>query len=370
MAPNILPPDPHALLPPLLACLPTAFVSPRPPPTLLLLLSPILRQRVTLMSVAPGESSDASWLPLLCWDSREASNLVATVETTTFEPHPVSGEIELGDIDGPVYQRLDRETLQAQIKVQDLNLLVIYVWCEWEKDDGGVGWLVSEVRALDSSAVDSVSWQRTIREANEQQPSTLGALDDGPDRSANGSSNITIDQGEGEDDYWAQYDNTPSQGKSSNPSNRSMGDRALSSEADHYARYADVQPALDNDDPSERPEAEALAQRNVGDAHDLSQRQAGLETDIAARGGDWHANTDAGSLIHTRPSTSHSSPDVARIEDSAEAQSHAEIAVQQHISTSLKSLFRLAKASGMQQGEFHRIVKTELEVLSMVSEDD
>ena len=364
MAPNILPPDSHALLPPLLACLPTAFVSPRPPPALLPLLSPILRQRVTLLSDTTGQPSNETWLALLCWNSQGASDLVATVETTMLEPHPVSGEVELGDIDGPMYRRLDRETLQAQFKLPDLNLLVVFVWCELEQDEGGASWLVSEVKAHNAGADELESWSKTMREADESLNESSDAFNHEQQGGANGSGHSV----EGEDDYWAQYDNTPSQGNSANLPNRSGNDHAQSSEADYYGQYASVQPALDNDDPSGRAAAEALASSSTQGAPDLPRRGAELEPGFYATAGGRHADMKAEDIVHTRPSTSHFSPDIARIESSAEAQSRGEIAVQQHISTSLKSLFRLARASGMPQAEFNRIVKTELELLSMMSE--
>src|ERR1700722_5722616 len=99
----IPPPAPRDLLPPLLACLPTAFASSRPPPALLPLLSPILRQRVQLLSCE-------SWLPLLCWDAHAASKLPGIIENIQLEPPPVSGEVELRDVETIQYRRLDPET--------------------------------------------------------------------------------------------------------------------------------------------------------------------------------------------------------------------------------------------------------------------
>ncbi len=140
----IPPPDTRLLLPPLLACLPTAFASPRPPPALLPLLSPILRQRLQLLSAHAASSSD-SWLPLLCWNATSAEELPGIIESDKFELHPVSGDVEISDIDQLKYRRLDNETLHARVVVSEYRLGIIYLWCEGDQEGGGTGWRVSEV---------------------------------------------------------------------------------------------------------------------------------------------------------------------------------------------------------------------------------
>ena len=372
MAPNILPPDPHALLPPLLACLPTAFVAPRPPPSLLSLLSPILKQRLNLLSATPGQPSDASWLRLLCWDPEAAFKLVSAVESTDFEPHPVSGEIELGDIDGPSYRRLDEETLQARLLVPDLNLLVVYVWCEWEDEGGGAGWLVSEVRALSTEESNSTAWSPTMSEANEKSRLSLtnkpGSLhsprEEGPRGTMTGQGADDDD-----DDYWAQYDKISSRGGSARLQGPSNGAKGEASEKDHYAQYSDVQPAMDNDDPSGQPEVEALGSLNRTALTQGLRNEAERQRAGSMGAGEGRQDGRPENLIHPQPSPRSHSP-IAALESSAEAQSHSEVAVQHHISTSMKSLFRLARASGMERAEFSRIVNTELETLSLLEEDD
>lgn len=61
---------------------------------------------------------------------------------------------------------------------------------------------------------------------------------------------------------------------------------------------------------------------------------------------------------------------VSVLENSAAAQLRAEVSVKQHISTTIKSLFRLARVSGIARKEFERIVKTELEILEMVEDEE
>jgi hypothetical protein len=76
------------------------------------------------------------------------------------------------------------------------------------------------------------------------------------------------------------------------------------------------------------------------------------------------------SLNHPRPSSSTSSRSVERLEREAGRSSQAELAIKQHISTDIKSLFRLARASGIDRQEFERIIQRELEVLPMLERED
>ena len=69
---------------------------------------------------------------------------------------------------------------------------------------------------------------------------------------------------------------------------------------------------------------------------------------------------------HPQPSSSSSPRSIKSLEAKAESQSQAEVAIKQHISTDLKSLYRLARSSGISRDEFERIVKTELEVLPLM----
>ena len=59
-----------------------------------------------------------------------------------------------------------------------------------------------------------------------------------------------------------------------------------------------------------------------------------------------------------------------RLEREAESHSQAELAIKQHISTDLKSLFRLARTAGIDREEFERIVKRELDVLPLLEQDN
>ncbi|KAK3691133.1 hypothetical protein LTR37_018837 [Vermiconidia calcicola] len=206
-------PDSRELLPPILACLPTAFASPRPPPALLPLLSPLLRQRVNFLASNTPSRSDG-WLPLLTWDAERAAKLPALVERMHLEPHPVSGEVELDDVRPAKYRRLDEETLQSRLEVEQFELLPIYVWCETDDPESpGPGWKLSELRSIeDVDDDDGGDWHDGVPEANDAASKREASV---PQIQGNDSGRLqpsTSQQPCGEDeddDYWASYDRTP-----------------------------------------------------------------------------------------------------------------------------------------------------------------
>ena len=246
-------PVPRELLPPLLACLPTAFFSPNPPPALLPLLSPILRQRVNVLSAG---SSD-NWLSLLTWDRARASKLAEKVEVMQLEAHPVSGELELQEVGKVQYRRLDQETLQARFGVPEFQLLPVYVWCQDDQQGGGgQAWRLAELRVLED-ADDDTEW------FDSEVQATAASQTSDDRRNVNGLAvNVQAPepQDEDDDDYWASYDRTPARTPAAkhSPAPNSQGFPASlnrqqsTEEQDYYARYAsEVQPALDSHDPDE-----------------------------------------------------------------------------------------------------------------------
>ncbi|KAL9025572.1 MAG: hypothetical protein Q9196_005629, partial [Gyalolechia fulgens] len=264
MADTIPPPAPQSLLPPLLACLPTAFASTRPPPALLPLLSPILRQRVQLLSGSASSPSD-SWLTRLSWDSARAEQLASIVEGEAFELHPVSNEIEFDDVGIVGYRRLDEETLHSRLDIRDLGLTVIYLWCLGDAAGGGDGWRVAEVLPLLTRDEGSSTWRTMVKDANEAcQPkeafnTTEKAIPNGiPSTIGNGirPASAVNEEDNDDDDYWAQYDNAPSSTpgppplQAPRPASRPTKHGRTASEAEYFSRYADIQPEMDNDDPS------------------------------------------------------------------------------------------------------------------------
>jgi len=386
MATLIPPPDIRTLLPPLLACLPTAFASPQPPPALLPLLSPILQQRVRLLS-ATIETPTDSWLPLLCWEPGAADKLPSVVQSEVFESHPVSGEIEFGEV-GPIqYRRLDEETLQAKVSSKDLGLTIVYTWCQGGEEDNRSSWRVAEVSPLDNrSDHATLDWCPSISiaetkakevKANVQEVRGTGGprvmVRQASDRDdMNGdheAAEEANDQDDEDDDYWAQYDKTPGRTPATRSPIPGLASRTVNrgrsaSEAAYFEQYSQVQPEMDNDDPSEHRTATGESSLNGNVMADAMKSNVGgpsngIVRDPADLNGRSH---EPSSIVH--PET------VSRSENSAAAPSASETAIKQHVSTSIKSLFRLCRNAGIERTEFEELVHTEVEILSMLTEDD
>ncbi|KAI4213017.1 MAG: hypothetical protein LQ351_004361 [Letrouitia transgressa] len=402
MARPIPPPAYRELLPPLLACLPTAFASSKPPPTLLPLLSPILRQRVQLLSESTSSPSN-SWLTKLSWDSAKAEKLASVVEGDAFELHPVSNEIEFDEVEKIGYKRLDEETLHARVAIRDLSLKVVYVWCLGDQEGGGDGWRVAEVVPLESiEEEDKRAWCSTVTEADSRNrdkvisPSSTGQVELGFNGTQNAGSGVQNDADDSdEDDYWTQYDNAPSSTPGPNPPpdsakpSKETGHARTASEAEYFARYAQVQPEMDNDDPSNHsnvvgestfvgnslvPQSTEPSARlqNLVDTKDAEiqapQPHSPLRKSFLPNEAESGATTDL--RFNSSSPAGSGSATVDRLEDSAMLQSQTELAIRQHVSTSIKSLWRLARSAGIELPEFDRMVRTEVEVLGMLEEGE
>lgn len=383
------PPDARDLLPPLLACLPTGLVASRPPPSLLPLLSPVLRQRISYLSGDPG--GDKSWLSLLSWDTKRADKLPSVVERIDLEPHPVSGELEIEDVPPAKFQRLDEETFHARLEVEQFDLLPIYVWCEKDEHGGTEpGWKLAELRALED-AQDGTQWFESQLAATEAAVSVAPSV--APAKSpANGNSTSTAADEDDNDDYWAAYDRTPgtTPAPATKPNPHPTNGRQMA-DAQYFARYgAEVQPALDSHDPDEDHEglgASTLRGDSILNGQDFGaaaaalrqtqQQPPSLQAPLYAPQAthlDPHAAESHDHLSMPRPispTSSHSS--VERLEEQAAAMSaqddRAQRGIKMHISTDLKSLFRLAKSSGMSRAEFEEVVRRELDVLSLLEDE-
>ena len=302
-------------------------------------------------------------------------------ESDAFELHPVSGEIDFGDVEDISYRRLDEETLQARAIVTDLGLLITYLWCEGDQEGGGNGWRVSEVRPLEGETeVAASSWSATIAEADEKAKENMldEAIRQGEDHSAmHGMDNddSAIDDGqEDDDDYWDLYDKTPGVQRPRAPPSIPNKDSRTTSDTGYFDRYAQVQPEMDNDDPSEDRGAIGASTLNgdvmasaIGRASEPNN--APFQDKSALPNGSRAAVAEEG-ISHPAASPPPGPTAVSRLEESAESQSIAEVAVKQHVSTSIKNLFRLCRGSGMERSDFDRMVRTELETLSMMDNDD
>jgi hypothetical protein len=380
----IPPPSARDLLPPLLACLATANASRQPPPALLPLLSPILRQRVQLLA-----SQD--WLSLLSWDKEIASRLPKVVGNLHIEPHPASGEIEVEDPDQILYRRSDAETLHTKLVLEEYGIVPTYLWCTG--GDQGDRWELSELRGIQDMD-DGTEWFPSMSEAAEagfrrKSSSTNGATSH-PAAFLRPESQPQ-QQNDDDDDgsYWAAYDRTPSRTpykqSPAPPTNPRVQVGPTQTELEYFARYgSEVQPAMDPHDPDEEAAAPGESTLN-GNSFGFAQHDhSKLAVDDAS-----HVNGDRRDsphdqaehiesveddryqdLSHPRPASSASETSVERLEREAQSHSQAELAVKQHISTDMKSLFRLARASGIEREEFERIIRRELEVLPLLEQDD
>jgi hypothetical protein len=381
----IPPPDAHTLLPPVLACLPTAFASPRPPPALLPLLSPILRQRLSFLS-----SSD-NWLKLLCWDSESAEQLWSQIEDTTFEPHPVSGEIEIGDVSGIGYKRFDEETLKAQLILSDWSFVPLFLWCSG--GDDGDGWKLSDL--LPSPTLDA-TWSSSIQEANStsQERILKEALAEAEaSQTKPQASSSNLEPPDDDEDYWAMYDRSP--GRTPAPAsvrNPSITAITQQNEADYYARYADVQPAMDNHDPDEEMNVQPNGIESTMNGHTQDHRMPSTSDPPPYQPQVKPNDPEQEPQIRTPPSemevqqpspsspSSHASRSaaIARLESAAEKYNDEsygslsaghELGVRQHISTTMKSMYRLARSVGMRRGEFEETISREVEGLKLLDLD-
>ncbi|KAF1975148.1 hypothetical protein BU23DRAFT_552570 [Bimuria novae-zelandiae CBS 107.79] len=385
----IPPPNARELLPPLLACLATANVSRQPPPALLPLLSPILRQRVQLLS-------SENWLTLLSWDSQVASRLPEVIGGLHVEPHPASGEVEVEDPDQILYRRSDAETLHAKLVLGEYGIVPAYLWCTG--GDQGDRWELSELRGIQDMD-DGTEWFQSMSEAAEagfrRKESNTNGTSTQPTISLQPEEQPSLGNDEDEDDgsYWAAYDQTPGRTPHKQspapPANSRVQVGPTQSELEYFARYAsEVQPAMDPHDPDEEGVGQGestLDGNSIGFTPQEAPEQLRQTSEIAQDAK--HGNGDRRDsphdkpehiesleddrhydMNHPRPSSSASTNSVEKLEREAENHSQAELAIKQHISTNFKSLFRLARASGIEREEFERIIKRELEVLPLLEE--
>ncbi|KAI0409612.1 hypothetical protein F4802DRAFT_152672 [Xylaria palmicola] len=386
------PPDIQQAIGPLIPALRAAAVSLQPAESVLPLLTPILRQRVQLLSFS---STNDPWIRLLCYDTSRVPKLTEIAQGERLEPHPVSGEVEIDwDYDAETrFRRLDGETLQALVALRDLELAFRLVYCT--VDEGVEGWKVGEVTVPDTpSPFSSFGGTSTIAEADRQykeskQPkatpvSTANAFLKPHNGYAAGQEGEDDD-----DDYWARYDATP--GTKTPATKRSPAPQSTrawnttSNEDDYFAQYDDVQPAMDNHDPDEEVNVDASPPLGFRSSATDATPSGHGEGEVAENGikGSWmltepprssspHSGSgDEPSLVHPLPrpaSSAGSSASVEKLETAAARQEQNDFSIKQHVSRSIKSLFLLSRASGIDREEFERIVQTEMDTLGLMED--
>lgn len=396
MAPTIATPNFRDLLTPLLPALPAASLSSQPAPAILPLLSPILRQRVQLFAATSSEP----WLKYLTYDKEKEARLSEVARGDRLEPHPVSGEVEIDwDYDSQTqYKRLDEETMQAFIVLEDFGLFFRLVYCVNDEAGGGDGWRVGEISVPDkTSPFASFNGYSSIQEA-ETEFVDKNSKPSAPTQQTPAFCNHAAPQEEedDDDDYWARYDATPARTpqvqRSPAPASsqhaqftQTLPDNHSSQEDDdYYAQYDNVQPAMDNHDPDEARAAEQFTSPPLGLQYaSKPTKVSGSSDEINETNGAWtlaptpsarsqEEEERTAVLAHPRPESSASSNGsntVLRLEEQAGRQEQSEFGVKQHVSRSIRSLFLLSRAAGIDREEFERMVKTELDVLGMVEQD-
>lgn len=348
-----------------------------------------------------SQSSSEPWLRLLCYDTAKAAKLVEVAQSGAFEPHPISGEVEVDwDYDAEIrYRRLDEETLQALVVVEMLGLAFQLIYCVGDTAGGGDGWRIGEVTIADKPSpflhFEGVS---SIAEADRQHQERLSRKKTPQvNAPAPPSSNADRygDEEEDEDDgYWDRYDATPartpagrtpaakrSPAPASLPGARGPASQDASNEDDYFAQYDDVQPAMDNHDPDEEAQmahimpplgvsAQEVKTNGHGEADETHSSWTMAEADTASSPRDELLRAE---MHHPRPESSASSNGeqmVAKLEVMADKRGENEFSVKQHVSRTIRSLWMLSRGSGIDREDFENMVKTELDVLGMVEDMD
>ncbi|KAF2965377.1 hypothetical protein GQX73_g8208 [Xylaria multiplex] len=385
----IRPPNIGESIGPLIPSLRAAAVSLQPSESVLPLLTPILRQRVQLLSFS---STNDPWIRLLCYDTSKVPKLTEIAQGERLEPHPVSGEIEIDwDYDAETrFRRLDAETLQALVAIREIELAFRLVYCTL--DDEEQGWKVGEVTVLDTpSPFSSFGGASTIAEAERQfkesqQPKEIPVLTANALLSPlNGHATGHEDDDDDDDDYWARYDATPgtkTPAMKRSPAPQTTQTWNASNEEDYYAQYDNVQSTIDSHDPEEEANVDVSPPLGLASAA-IQIRNGDDETAENGMQDSWMLTEpprssslpskagDEPNLVHPCPrpaSSAGSNASVEKLEAAAARQEQSDFGVRQHVSRSIKSLFLLSRASGIDREDFERIVKTELDMLGLMED--
>ncbi|KAI1266811.1 hypothetical protein F5Y18DRAFT_380485 [Xylariaceae sp. FL1019] len=394
MANSTIPsPNPQQVIGPLIPSLPAAAVSLRPSDSVLPLLTPILQQRVNLLSF---NSSNDPWIRLLCYEPSKVPKLAEIAQSERLEPHPVSGEVEIDwDYDSEVrYRRVDEETLQALVVLNELELVFRLLYCAEDSEEKN-GWKVAEVSVTERpSSFSSFGGVSTIAEAERQFSESKNKIATKPYASTYQPAYLQPapmdEDDDDDDDYWARYDATP--GNKTPATKRSPAPQAMqrnannvsaSAEDEYFAQYDSVQPAMDNHDPDEeigispplglaRPAPNAAPSGGQNREEEDNEIQESWTLAEPPRSSSTRSRSgDDPALIHPHPrpaSSADSHSSVEKLEAAAARQEQNDFGVKQHVSRSIKSLFMLSRASGIDREEFERLVKTELDMLNLMED--
>ncbi|TGZ77405.1 hypothetical protein EX30DRAFT_398612 [Ascodesmis nigricans] len=330
----------------LVAHLPGSHVSPEAPSSVYEFLAPILRQRLKLLS---GPSQADPWVSLLTWTPSGGAQLATHLSKLNIEPHPVSGEVEAGHVTFLGYRRLDLETLEAAVRLPEFEIDIVYHWISVDPDfECRDGWKVMDMHICTDEK--PVEWFLTIFAAEEafrkNGTGKVPAID--TTQALSPTSSPTDDDDDDDDDYWNSYDTADS--------------------------HTPVPPKL-------APSEEEYFSRFYGDSHDDHGHESQSPRDYSTSQffppfQSSETATEVSTPPASMPTASYQAPttlpavfDVSKLEESA-VQIDQEIAIKQHISSTMKSLYRLAKATGMSRADYVAVIKTELSILPMLDDDE
>ncbi|KAF3195271.1 hypothetical protein TWF225_003679 [Orbilia oligospora] len=441
MVASIPPPTLSSLLPAFLAQLPASFASPKPPPSLPPLLTPLTRSRLTHLSF--NLTTENSWLSLLTWSSTPSDGQTLQEHLASQDYYFLHQPPSPNTFVNKGYRRLDSETLQCLVSVPELEVVVLYQFVADDliSEEGEIGnaWKVHDVRLADDEEeafLRAGGFWSSIDAAEEEFRTVpkYGGYSYGNNDSNNNlyqpQKQEAVDDEDSDDDYWGRYDDEETESVAGDEEPRPavtnhhhhqqlqqqqpqshvqiaaslLARRVLQGqteerqqeeeedkeEEEYYARYANVEPVLDNPTPTTVPQTTGT---------EGIDRRDSISTNLTSASTTFDAQTMSTPLTaFTHPSTkvspviqattlanhptvtsshSHSNPKpeiatakrvVAGLESAAEVHTQNEVAIQQHVSTSVKSLYRLWKAGGMDCEEFGRFLEREVEVLKVVEE--
>lgn len=399
-------PDFSQILLPFLSQLPTAFSSPKPPPTLPPLLAPITRARLHHLSF----NNNRPWPVYLTWSSSDSGNDLYEhlMEQDYYFLHV---EISPSLYSSRGIQRVDKETLHAAVEIPEIGIVVVYIYVVLDDIEPKTEWKVFDVRLLDTDIHQEEDWRPTVREAEESykishpqgqgKNKSVAVETNGTNTSAQQADDKATgdNDDDDDDDYWGRYDEEDSESVAS-PGEQT---RPAETDDDYYNRYSNVQPAMDPEDPT-LPTAfnptsattnPALNNNNEHSSNihapipqkpvsslplSIPPPQTGVSYDNHPISSSSPPPLSPSYTIQSKstavtqhtnaPALNSNNINVEKLEQQAQVDEKFETAIRQHVSTSMKSLYRLWKVSGMEKEEFDAVIKTELEVLGIMDEAD
>ena len=404
MEDRIWPVDAIRKLSPLLACLATVTASKYAPAAVFPLLTPINKQRIQLLA----SDNDETWLqPFCARASDQCHHLLEIIGRGNFEPHPVSGEIEIESVEAPRYYREDLETMKAKVVVPDLDITVIYLWCTDVPSDASilpVDWRVMDILP-GTRVIQSSEWELSLDKAEENYRRLHVATGnehitpDIPGAPVSGNSlhtsttKTTPDEDTLNDGYWDQYDKVAGETPAEQPSppasftyhgpgkplklngcshpthdiSNDAVDKPFTDDMAYFDRYANVQPSLSyhgakddstNDNDPEPACVERSSFVTANTIHDPQQAPFevrkpecnGIDSGID----DYNKknnelNTISGHATALKPSLSLS--DVAPV------------GIEQYVSNGIRGMYQLWLGAGLDPNTFMTTVQAEVTTL-------